>query len=861
MKKYMFIFAALSITSLPLLGQDWISMMKDGKTNVHDVQNAFNKWYATHKEESKADLKTGRALEKEDCNYSLFKRWEWLMEPRCYPSGMRPSVNALSDKYNQKKNDKVSGRENMLSSASWSYQGNTSEPTYGGDGRINKLRFYPGNSSTMFACAPTGGLWKTTNAGASWLTNTDQLTELGTSDIAIDPTNPNIMYLATGDCDGPGGDFWSISTIGVLKSTDGGNTWNPTGLSYTQPSTGPAYGTISELALNPINTNILIAATSKGMYYSANAGATWAQEDTEYFRSVEFEPFHPSTVYAASDDGRFFRSTDGGISYTQSTVGLPAFGLTARMTIAVTQADSNYVYLVAEDASSRSFYGLYRSTDRGQTFTQQSNYSSAGSLGMAYAWYGLPLAVSPTNADTVLTGGIDIYMSTDGGVTWNISASSSGSGAPYAHADGHHLTFLPGTGASWFDACDGGVFQAINGGTIYNDLSNNLQIAEIYAIGSSTLTSGLWLSGWQDNGTNESGVPWIEVNGGDGMVPFIDYTNDNTMYSASQDGYLCNSFDGGVNWNYCANGITDNGPWITRWLQDPQNANTLFAGFSNIWESPDQGNTWNQISSFSSTTNRITALVVDPSNDQVIYTCWHDSAFMTTNGGTTWKSITSNLPVSVAWMTGLALDPNNSNHAWVTFSGYVDTAKVFQTYDGGTTWKNISTGLQNLPVDCIIFQPGSHSGIYIGTDEGVYYRDTILNSWISYNTGLPNVMVNDLKIVDAGANLLAASYGRGVWETPVYITTGIANSGITEAQFKIYPNPTTGKVNFVLDNPTPGDYEVSVYNMMGQKVYSDKIKVSGVYSSSIDLSQFSKGVYLFTIIGEGPTIEKKVVLQ
>ncbi len=855
MKKYTFIFAAFSILSLPLFGQDWARMMKDGKTNFKDVQKAFSKW---NESQPKTDVKNGGDKEKEDNNYSLYKRWEWLMEARSYPSGNIPAVN-ISRSTNNGNDSKTKNADKPQSTASWAYKGNTSVPTYGGDGRVNRLRFYPGNSSTVFACAPTGGLWKTTNGGTTWSTNTDQLTELGTSDIAIDPTNPNVMYLATGDCDGPGADFWSISTIGVLKSTDGGNTWNPTGLSYTQQSTGPAYGTVTELALNPSNTNIILAATSSGMYYSANAGATWAKEDTEYFKSVEFEPFHPSTVYAATGDGKFFRSTDGGKTYTQTITGLPAFGLTARMTIAVTPADSNYVYVVAEDASSWSYYGLYRSTDRGQTFTQRSN-SSAGSLGMAYGWYGLPLAVSPTNVDSVLTGGIDVYLSANGGTTWSLNASSGGS--PYAHADGHHYIFTPGSGASWYDACDGGIFKATNHGLTYTDLSNNLEIAEIYAIGPSTLTSGLWLSGWQDNGTNESGLPWNEVNGGDGMVPFIDYSNDNTMYSASQDGALYRSYNGGLSWSYIAGSISENGPWVTRWLQDPQNSATLFAGFSNIWKTTNRGNSWTQISSFSSSNNRITALVVDPSNDKVLYACWHDSIWMTTTGGPAWKNITKNLPVSVAWMTGIALDPTNYNHAWVTFSGYVDTAKVFQTYNGGTTWTNISNGLQNLPVNCIVFQPSNHSGIYVGTDEGVYYRDTILNAWISYNTGLPNVMVNDLKIVDGNTNLLAASYGRGVWETPTYTnTTSINTIADNNAGLKVYPNPSNGKINFDLDILTSGEYTLSVFNIMGQKVYSDKINVKGHFTNSINLSAFGKGIYMFTIIGQNQNLEKKIVIE
>jgi photosystem II stability/assembly factor-like uncharacterized protein len=850
-----FLLLAIDAT---ITAQDWISMMKNPNSNVHDVQKAFyakNKAEKERKEMGKSEPENG---------YEIFKRWENIMEPRTFPTGKRPDPSIFSKEYNPffsaKNAGKIKSGENILSSANWVYKGNTGVPINGGgDGRINKLRFYPGNSSIMFACAPTGGLWKTTDGGATWLTNTDQIAELGTSDLAIDPINPNIMYLATGDCDGPGADFWSLSTIGVLKSINGGTTWNPTGLSYTQSSTGPAYGTVTELALNPQNTGIIIAATSTGMYYSSDSGNIWTQEDTEYFKSVEFEPFHPSTVYASTGNGKFFRSTDGGVSYSQITNGLPASGLTARMTIAVTPADSNYVYLVAEDALSKSFYGLYCSTDRGQTFSQQSNYSSAGSLGIAYGWYGLPLAVSPTNVDTILTGGIDIYMSTDGGVTWNISASSSGSGAPYAHADGHHLTFIPGSGISWFDACDGGVFQATNGGLTYTDLSNNLQIAEIYAIGASSITSGLWLSGWQDNGINESGNPWSQVQGADGMVPFIDYSNDNNMYCETQDGALYNSFNGGSSWNYIASSITENGPWVTRWMQDPKSVNTLFAGFSNVWMSTNQGNNWSRISSFSSSTSLIKALIVDPANDRVLYTCWHDSIFMTNNQGSSWKNITSNLPVSVAWMTGIALDPNNSSHAWVTFSGYVDTAKVFQTYNGGTSWINISSGLPNLPVNCIVFQPGNHSAIYIGTDDGIYYRDTLLNSWIPFNSGLPDVMVNDLKIVDANTNLLAATYGRGVWETPVYTsTTGVSELKVQSGGVSVFPNPASTVLSVVLSQTEKANFEL--YNEIGEQVITNyELKIT---ASIINVSNLPEAIYFYRVLKEDGELmgEGKVVI-
>ena len=142
----------------------------------------------------------------------------------------------------------------------------------------------------------------------------------------------------------------------------------------------------------------------------------------------------------------------------------------------------------------------------------------------------------------------------------------------------------------------------------------------------------------------------------------------------------------------------------------------------------------------------------------------------------------------------------------------------------------------------------------------MYYRDTLLNSWLSYNTGLPNVIVNDLQIFYPTNTLLAATYGRGIWNSPTYVT-GINTVTNENNGFKVYPNPTTGKIKFDVDITDAGKYALSVYNVMGQKVYSNTINISGHYTSQLDLSDFSKGLYLFTLSGPGQTLEKKIVLN
>lgn len=856
MKKHLVLIAICYCFIFPFPGlkaQSWINMMKDQKTNVHDVQKAFNQWYATHKNTNP------NSREEIDGPYEQFKRWEWLMEPRTYPSGNRPVPGAIAQQYAhylENSSNTHTAKHVSLGTANWKYAGNDSVPAFGGDGRVNYLRFMPGNDSIIFACGPTGGLWETTNAGQTWFTKTDNLVDMSVSDIAIDPTNTSIMYISTGDGDGIYGGYTTLSTVGVLKSTDGGNTWNATGLSYTQSVTGPAFSTVNQLLLDSNNTSYILAATSFGLYRTTNAGTTWTQVDTGDFRSIEFEPFHSSVVYASTFNGQYYRSTDTGNTWTYITNGLPAPRASNRIKIAVTPADSNYVYLVIGQT------GTYLSTDRGQTFNQTSG---SDQIGYQY-WYTMSLCVSPTNADSVFEGGLDNYVSADSGVSWNQVSSWGGLGGyPYVHADVHCIVPVPGSGSTYYEANDGGVFQCSASTDSWTDMSHNLAIGALYNIGPSADDSGMWLSGWQDNGVNLSSPFWQEIYGGDGMISFIDYSNDQNWYVENYDGDFQMSPNGGITWNTISSGLP-NGPWVTKWLQNRQNPNSLYGGFQDVWYSPDQGTSWTQITTWGSATNNfISALCIDPVDSNVLYAAQPGLIEVTNNGGNSWQNITGNLPVNNAGISGIALDPANPARVWVCFSGYSAPDKIYQSTNMGRTWTDISNGLPNLPVNCILFQDGSpNESVYIGMDAGVYYRDTILNSWIPYDAGLPNVIVNDLEMFYPNNTLLAATYGRGVWSSPAYVEsdfTGVNGVTYNKQNWVAYPNPTNGNINIDATLATSGEYTLSVYNMLGQIVYTNKINASKHYTSTLNLASYGKGIYLLVLNGQNQTLEKKIVVN
>ncbi len=745
------LLAGLAFAASSINAQQWVQKMHDPNVSFYDVQQEFNTYWQN------------RPYEKGK-GFKQFKRWEWFMEPRVYPSGNKAVISQTWDNYQTYINQNTQARNvyngvNVPQSSTWTAVGPNGVSSGGGAGRLNIVRFVPGNANTMFTGGPASGLWKSTTGGTGWTTNTNNLGVLGVSDIAIDPVNTNNMYLATGD--GDANDTWSI---GILKSTDGGTTWNTTGLSYNVNQNR----LVRRILINSTNPQILIAGTSVGILRSTDGGATWAATSiTASIRDMEYKPGDPNTVYASGT--RFYKSTDGGATWTTIATGLPANTAIDRLAIAVTAADPTIIYAVAGNATDNGFYGLYKSTNSGTSFTQVTvssptnllGWSNAGTDAGGQSWYDLAIAASPTNASEVVVGGVNVWRSTNGGTSFTLYGYWTGS--PYIHADIHDLIY-DASGALW-GCCDGGIFKRAAGATSWTDLSNPMNIAQPYRIGLSGSNANLMITGHQDNGTNRyNGTAWSSVMGGDGMDCFIDRTNNNVMYGEQYNGSLNRSTNGGASWTAITTGLTGTGAWMTPWHQDPSVANTIYVGYQQLFKSTNQGTNWTQTTGTMTGTSTIVEFAIAPSNNQVIYVIKGNVLFKTTNGGGAWTNITGTLPTASAQMTNLVIDPTDPTNVWVTFSGYSAANKIFVTTNGGTSWTNISTGLPNLPVNCGVYQANTQDGIYVGCDVGVYYRDNTTGNWAAYNTSLPNVPISDLEIYTPTLKLRAATYGRGVWE-------------------------------------------------------------------------------------------------
>lgn len=729
--------------------QPWMEagMEADGRLNFFKVQRAFNEYWKE------------RPIEK-GSGYKPYKRWEYYWQSRVDEAGYFPPAGLAKQEWDRYL-AKVNTTGNRFVS-NWTNIGPISTTTgYGGIGRTSAITFDPTNSNIIWVGTPGGGLWKSIDNGLTWTTNTDtQLAHLGVSDILIDPTNTNIMYIATGDADA--GDTQSI---GVLKSTNGGVSWQTTGLNWTASQTRRIY----RLIMDPNDVNVLLAATNIGLYRSLNGGTTWTVELANSVRDVIANPDINQNIFYACNSTTIFRSTDNGDNFT-SVITLTG---TNRIALAVTPANTNYVYAVSSKSAGSGFNAVHRSTNAGVSFTQQSTSPNIlsgaqdGSGANGQGWYDLCITADPLDAEIVYVGGINTWKSQNGGATWVINTFwYDVSGLPTVHAD-KHLFKWQNTNTLW-SGNDGGVYFTTNGGSTWTDRSSGLVNSQIYRLGVSQSDSKV-IVGLQDNGTklrSTAGI-WSDHIGGDGMECLIHPTNPSIMYGEYQNGVLHRSTNGGASWTNIRNNIstTIQGSWITPFELDPITPTTIYAAYAHLYKSTNQGNSWTIIGNSSVIgTNNKTILEICKSNPNHIYVGTSDRISRTTNGGTTWAEII--LPISIS---SLEVHPTKPNTIWVTASNYTAGAKVYKSINGGRTWQNISGTLPNFPYNTIVHNHDLPESVYVGGDLGVFYLNNDMSDWQPFISGLPNVEIFELEIDYTEDRIYAASYGRGLWYSDLQI--------------------------------------------------------------------------------------------
>lgn len=851
-----------------------LSQAEVSRPNFFKIQKEF---YENNKE-----LRGEAQEEEKDGPLIKFKRWEHFWETRVDADGNFPPNNILWDELEKYKFQK--GSVKMASGAgNWTFSGPSSflSTNAGGIGRVNCMAFHPTLPNTFWVGTPGGGLWKTTDAGATWSTNTDNLPVLGISDIAVDYTDPNIIYICTGDGDAvlvtPG----AIRSVGVLKSIDGGVTFNTTGLSMSL-----TYQKVyNRILIHPTNHLILVVAASDGIWRTTNGGSTWTLQQAGWFTDLEFKPSDPNYIYAStlSNTGtsQIYRSLDNGITWSQVTV---LSGIN-RMDLAVTASLPNVVSALAADVIGQGgLQGVYSSSNSGASFTQTLVGDCTNNmLGRKYngddcggqAVYDIAYAIHPTTPSEIWIAGINNWKTTDGGATFNVNTMNTfdtvlnPTGAPYLHSDKHKIVYHPMNPNYVYTLSDAGIHVTNNGGATWFDLSDGLGISQLYRIGTSATAADKVLCGLQDNGLkmkNASG--WQEIASGDNMEEIIDPLDTAVQYSCALTGILYRTLN---NWDstelisynipgftafVTANGLGP-GAWISPFLMDPADNQTLYLGYNEVWKTSDRGDTWSSISSFGTATT-LKHMAIAPSNNQRIYASTSDTLHISSNGGASWSltTVAAISGFSTDKISSITVSPTNPLVLWITLSGFNAGRKIYKSVDGGLSWSNVSGTLPNIPLNCLVYQNGSSDGIYVGTDLGVFYRDNSLSDWVPFDSGLPNVQVNDLQISYLNGKLWAATYGRGLWESDLYTPVGINDEQDLGTSIQLFPNPSNGV--FTIQTMRQMEVEVTIFNALGELCTQRKLSAR---SSILDLKGKPKGIYFVEIVSSQGKCVKKLVIN
>lgn len=638
-------------------------------------------------------------------------------------------------------------------------------------GRTRSILINPENPSVMYAGAVGGGVWKSINAGVSWAPLNDFLTAISVASMAMDPNDPDTIYVGTGE------GFFNGDAIvgaGIFRSTDGGATFEQ--LPATDTS---EFDFVNRIAFEPGSSTTMLVATNEGVFRSTNAGATFALVRNGRTLDVDFARSEPS-IAVAGTNGFALWSADGGQTWSTATLA-GVSGNPRRIEVAIAPSDPSIVY-----ASSQEF-GLFRSTDGGRTYTLVASQFYMGTQG----WYDNVIWVDPTDPNTVVVGGIDLHRTRDGGATW--AKISAWQFAPVsAHADHHMIVEHPGfdgvTNRTVFFGNDGGLYRANNVYTVaelsgWQALNNNYGVTQFY--GGAGNANGRLFGGTQDNGslTMVGGVnTWTTMFGGDGGYSAADLQQFNFVYGETQWGRIHRSSNSGASSSFIHSpGLLDAQPgatnFITPFILDPNGYSRLYVGADRLWRSPDarfeNGAGWTIVKASAGPNH--SAVAVAPGNPNLLWVGHNDGqVFRTTNG----------LEASPAWIrldgttlpnrfvTSIAIDPVDNNIVWMTFSGFA-TPNVWRTTDGGATWQarsgTIPDQLPALPVNSVTLDPFVEDRVFIGTDLGVFVSTDDGATWTTNNIGPANTVVDQVFTATLSGDqfVVAATHGRGMYRMPL----------------------------------------------------------------------------------------------
>lgn len=698
-------------------------------------------------------------------------------------------------------------------------------------GRVRALHIDPRNSAMMLVGTASGGLWRTTDAGTTWLPVDSFSPAFSITGLRADPNNLSTIYASTGEM---------FTAAGIWRSLDNGVTWQS--IPAVAPGqlirgrvagTDMTVGQLTYIAVSPTSSQIIVVAAGYGgALVSRDGGVSWQQVaiQANYVSGTYTYSALPATYFASFDpkDGRkVFVGTNRGTviigtgigtgseQWQEQTIAAQTAG--TLVTTLAWSKDGSSAWLTTSEAQGT----VYRSTDGGVTFTKLS----APGYCEAQCWYNNSLWVDPTNSSRIVLGGVGLYRSIDGGLTWE--SIDLGLNYSWNHVDHHALLADPGyngtTNKTVYFGNDGGVFRTVditgpvwgNGSTPANaftwvNFGKGIDATQFYAMDANS-TAGIILGGTQDNGTFrfQSGTDWTTLTGWDGGYPGVPSSGTplysshqnfafwRTPYSATNPSgdYICDGItDASTTYRYSWNSTTNTWDqqlvcgvagqlnkslFIAPLILDQNLDKRMYAGGESLWASNDVSTgipVWRVIKPSLVASNgyvpKVSAIAVAPgdvNNVWVGYT--NGEAYRTANAlatTPTWILARAVLPNSYEQVTSIYISPTSPQRVTITMSGYASgsTAKnVLRTVDAGTNWSDISGNLPKTVAHSVVEHPTNANSLYVGTDTGIYATTDGI-TWSASNDGPARVPVYMLKWYD-NSTLLAATHGRGVWRATV----------------------------------------------------------------------------------------------
>jgi len=702
-------------------------------------------------------------------------------------------------------NGKLRPEESALKNLKWRAIG----PSIMG-GRIDDVAVVEGNASTFYIAAATGGVWKTTNAGTTFEPIFDDQSNTSIGDICIAPSDPNIVWVGTGEPNNRQSSSWGD---GVYRSLDGGKTWQNMGLKDSKH--------IGRVVIDPHNPNIVYVAAlghlwgpnrERGVYKTIDGGKTWSQslfvnEDTGV-TDIAMDHQSPGTLYAAAYQRRrtpwgfngggpgsaIYKTIDGGASWTKLTKDLPE-GITGRIGFDIYRADPSIVYAIIENARAG---GVFRSDDRGATWRKMSDVNSR-------PMYYSQIRIDPNNDQRIWQLAANMFTSDDGGKTWVQNVVTR------IHGDYHGLWINPANSNHMIAGSDGGIHQSYDRGRSW-DFINTIPLGQFYEVSLDNQKPYMVYGGLQDNGSwagpsgtlSTEGITndeWFRTGGGDGFYSVVDVSDPSIIYVESQDGNVARlELKTGERRNIRPEQPAGEKPYRFDWnspiVISPHNNRTIYFGGNRVFRSTDRGDTWTRSEDLSKDQDRekfpimgalpdrnmlsrhdgvqtfgqVVTLAESQMKEGLLYAGTDDGNLQVSrDAGKTWKNITDKVPgvPKNTYVSRVVPSRFSEGTVYVTFDGH--RADDYNTYlfvstDFGESWKSLKNDLP-AGITCRVIRehPRNQNLLFLGTEFGAFASLDRGGHWTRLKGNLPMVRVDDIQIHARDNDLVLGTHGRSVW--------------------------------------------------------------------------------------------------